>query len=132
HGRFRESYDQVWDCGPSAVTVLYDLVLQRNALIAVPFPVPSGIRDNAMIDMLFTVCYTSPVQAAHAADYARAGLGLTFRPHERMHSVTDPATNKIIVSKIDVQKESKRVAKLVAQGMRLSTHPVSRSGWRRD
>lgn len=132
YGRLRESYADVWDCGQSAVTVEYNLLLKRNQLIAVQFPVPAGIRSDAMLDIIFTVCYTSRVQPAHAADYARAGLDMTFRPHDRMFCISDPATKKVLIPKIDVQSESAMVVKLLATGARLSEHPVSRSGWRRS
>ena len=132
YGRLRESYAEVWDCGPSTVTVAYDLSLHRNQIVAVLFPVPDGIRSDAMLDIVFTVCYTSAVQPAHAADYTRAGLELTFRPHDRIYSVTNPATKKFVRPKIDVQAEAAQVANYLAMGYMVSQHPVSRSGWRRS
>jgi hypothetical protein len=121
----------VWDCGPFTATVVYDLTLRRNELVGILFPVPDGVPSSVMLGIDFTVCYTSAVQPAHAADYTRAGLELTFRPHDRIHSVSDPKKKEIVVQKIDVQRESAKLAKLLAAGMKLSEHPLSRSGGRR-
>ena len=57
---------------------------------------------------------------------------MTFRPHDRIHSVSDSETGKVLVAKIDVQKESAKVAKLLAAGKKLSEHPVSRPRPRRS
>lgn len=134
HGRFRESYAGVWDCGPNSVTALYDLSLVRNQVVAIPFPMPTGVRDDAEIRVVWTVCYSSVVQAQHASEYTCAGLELTFRPHDRIYTLSDVSTAaRKKIKDFDIERDSEELAAYFASGqVQLSRHPVSMGGWRRS
>lgn len=133
HGRLRESYRDIWDCGPNAVTALYDLTLRKGTLRALPLPMPSGVRDDAEVRIVFTVCYTSAVQAQHAPDYTRAGVHLTFRPHDQMFGASDVAVRPHKrLGDFHIERDRDALADLGRRhSLKLSDHPLPKSGWRR-
>jgi hypothetical protein len=134
HGRLRETYQAIWDCGPNSVTLLYDVEMQKGRLLALPLPVPLGVRPDAEIRVVFTVCYSSAVQAQHAADYTRAGLDITFRPHDQIFTVSDVSTTPPRrIRTFHLEEDRDALAELArTRQVKLSAHPVAKSGWRRS
>jgi hypothetical protein len=134
YGRLRETYADVWDCGPNAITVLYDVEMRKGELLALPLPMPGGIRPDAEVRIVFTVCYSSEVQAQHASDYTRSGLDITFRPHDQMFTAYDASTKPLKrIGTFHVERDQDALAEIAkTRPIKMSAHPLAKSGWRRS
>jgi hypothetical protein len=135
YGRLRESYDGVWSGGQHDVTLLYEVDMARHGLIALPAPYPVGVPDDVMVDLKYTICYTSQVQLGYAAEYTRAGLITTFRPHARKYALYATGTKKPVVLEkaVDIVADKQRIIRTYGRsGTKIGGHPLSHSGTTRQ
>jgi len=131
YGRMRESYNNVWECPPNEVTVLYQDSLKRGQTTAMRFPVPtSGIEPEAEIEIIWTLCYMSVVHPGDTADYTLSGFETRFRPHQRRRNLYNE--NKELVKEVDALLEEEFVRTYLAtHSGTLSPNPVAHPGWGR-
>jgi len=130
YGRLRESYDEIWECAPNEVSVVYQDTLGRGERTAMRLPFPEGLDPEMEIRIAWTLGYLSRVEPAHAADYTCSGFEVTFRPHENMRSIFHPVT-KAPVTKLDIVRDADLVQELLATGEgAYNDVPPAHSGWR--
>jgi len=131
YGRLPEDYERALECEPNEVTLLYQDTLNRGEVAAYYLPAPASVAEGDSIEVLWTVCYMSPIDPSSAADYTEAGLDITFRPHERIHHLYD-ATNRKLLGEVDILRDKATFEKQYQAGsVILSDLPVADSGWRR-
>jgi hypothetical protein len=132
HGRFLESYSNIWQCGPNEVTVLYEDSLARGEPVGVSIPLPEGIDPNAELQLTWTIGYQTRIHPSDSAEYTRSGVELVFRPHARRVTVYDAKTDENLgVFDLDADQES--LAALASkQGLSIGTAAVADSRWRKQ
>jgi hypothetical protein len=131
YGRFPENYAAALECLPNEITVLYQDTIKRGQVSAYYLPAPDNISEYEWVELIWTICYMSPVDPSSAADYTEAGLDITFRPHENTHHLYD-AASKESLGEVDVVKQKSSFEKDYQAGkVFLSELPVADSGWRR-
>ena len=126
YGRIPERYDDLFDCPPNEVTVLFRDSLSRDEVASFEVPFPQGIEPGARVRIRWTVAFTAPVDPTDAVDYTLAGIETVFRPHARTYSFTNPNTSARPVT-LDSEQDIDRILELVEEGWQPSAHPVSHS-----
>lgn len=76
-------------CPDGSVRVLYQGHLDPSKVIRTEVPLPLGELDG-MVEIAATFCYLCQTDPHTPGDYTRAGLGITFRPHQ--HRFPKPAS----------------------------------------
>lgn len=72
-------------CDDDTIRIVYQGTISPARYIRIPVPVPSGeLTGNVSIKA--TLCYKTPTDPHHPGNYTRAGLELTFRPHDQKFS----------------------------------------------
>lgn len=79
-GRVPTDLGQIITCAPGEARVLYQGELRAGKYLRAPIPLPPGLAG--MVSIRATFCYASHVDPQDAAAYTKAGLRVTFRPHE--------------------------------------------------
>jgi hypothetical protein len=79
-GRVPTDLGQIITCGPGEARVLYQGELRAGKFLRAPIPLPPDLAGKVSIRATF--CYASHVDPQDAAAYTKAGLQVTFRPHE--------------------------------------------------
>jgi Subtilase family len=79
-GRVPTDLGQIITCAPGEARVLYQGELRAGKFLRAPIPLPTGLAG--MVSIRATFCYASHVDPQDAAAYTKAGLLVTFRPHE--------------------------------------------------
>ncbi|MHB9130004.1 MAG: S8 family peptidase [Armatimonadota bacterium] len=80
-GRIPDSIDEMVLCGPGTVRIMYTGDLSAGQWLRVPIPVPA-VQIQGKVTIRATMCFFSPVDPRHPANYTQSGLEITFRPHE--------------------------------------------------
>lgn len=124
YGRIPERLDELFECPPHRVTVVYQDVLQRDELVAFEIPFADGIASDERIQLKWTLAFPAPVDPTDAVDYTLAGVETVFRPHSRIHSLSKPGTSQRSIV-LNIDDEYDRVMDLLDEGYQPSTHPVS-------
>lgn len=132
HGRFKEDYAPVWECPADTVTLLYHDRLQRGEQVAMYLPVPEGIPADALVQIEWTLCYTSAVDPTDTADYTRSGIEVYFRPHYRRRSLFNTKTKKQILEVVDFEHDEAKIVEILrTQPAKWSDSPLADQGWQK-
>ncbi len=84
-GRVARNLDDIVLCDDDTVRVVFQGEISPAKYIRAPIPVPNApLTGNVSIKA--TVCYKSQTDPHHPGNYTRAGLELTFRPHDEKYS----------------------------------------------
>jgi hypothetical protein len=79
-GKLPDGIDDLVECPPGVIRVVYQGELTASKYLRAPVPLPSG-DIKGRVSITATCCYATEVDAAHASNYTRSGLEITFRPH---------------------------------------------------
>jgi Subtilase family len=79
-GRVPSDLSDLITCEPGEARVLYQGELRAGKFLRAPIPLPPDL--TGMVSIRATFCYASHVDPQDAAAYTKAGLQVTFRPHE--------------------------------------------------
>ena len=80
-GRCAQELDAIVLCDDNEVCVVYQDEISPKNHIRVPIPIPANGMDGK-VTLKATICYKSQIDPHHPGNYTRAGLEVTFRPHE--------------------------------------------------
>lgn len=80
-GRVPEDINEIITCGNGVARIIYQGVLKPGKFLRAPVPLPNG-ELKGKVKITATFCYASPTDAQDACAYTKAGLEITFRPHE--------------------------------------------------
>ena len=84
YGRFPLSFDEVLDCEPGAISLVYQDTIERNEILAYDVPIPHGA--TGALTVTITLAVTSPVELSQVTEYTRSSVDLTMRPNaHRVH-----------------------------------------------
>ncbi|MDE0410889.1 MAG: S8 family peptidase [Gammaproteobacteria bacterium] len=84
-GRVARSLDDIVLCHDDTVRIVYQGEISPAKYVRAAIPVPAGpLHGNVSIRA--TICYKSQTDPHHPGNYTRAGLEVTFRPHDRKFS----------------------------------------------
>jgi hypothetical protein len=85
-GRIATDLFEVITCPDGVARIIFQGELLAGKYLRAPIPLPkSGVNGDIRISATF--CYASPVDPQDAATYTKAGLEITFRPHEDQKTV---------------------------------------------
>lgn len=70
--------------------IVYQGEISPAKYIRAAIPVPTGALQG-MVDLRATICYKSQIDPHHPGNYTRAGLEVTFRPHDQRFSRSSQA-----------------------------------------
>jgi hypothetical protein len=76
-------------CPDGSVRVLYQGHLDPSKVIRTEVPLPPGELEG-MVEIAATFCYLCQTDPHTPGDYTRAGLGITFRPHQQKFPKPSP------------------------------------------
>jgi hypothetical protein len=80
-GRVAQNIEEIVVCDDNSVRVIYQGDISPTKYVRAPIPLPDGgITGNAEITA--TLCYKCFTDPHHPGNYTRAGLEVTFRPHD--------------------------------------------------
>lgn len=80
-GKIPEDLASIITSPDGVARIVYQGELKPGKYLRAPLPLPSnGINGNVVISATF--CYASPTDPQDSASYTKAGLEVTFRPHE--------------------------------------------------
>jgi len=80
-GRFPEDVETVLLSTDNVATIIYQGSIESDNRIRARIPLPDGLT-NGHVYIKATFCFTSAIDPAHAINYTRSGLGITFRPRQ--------------------------------------------------
>ena len=80
-GRAARSLDDIVLCDDDTVRVVYQGEISPAKYVRAAIPVPSTPL-NGFVLIKATICYKSQTDPHHPSNYTRAGLEVTFRPHD--------------------------------------------------
>lgn len=81
-------------CPEGSVRVLYQGHLDPSKVIRTEVPLPFGDLEG-MIEIAATFCFLCQTDPHTPGDYTRAGLGITFRPHQSRFPKPSPPKYKV-------------------------------------
>ncbi|WP_439901431.1 S8 family peptidase [Microbacterium azadirachtae] len=82
-GRIPPHLEDVMVCGDGEVRVIYQGVLNPSKYLRARIPLPPAqLQGNVTIHATFT--YATETDPEDPGNYSRAGLGVTFRPHDQI------------------------------------------------
>lgn len=76
-----EDINQLITCGDGVARIIYQGELRPGKYLRAKVPLPKDSLTGK-INLRATFCYASPVDPQDAAAYTKAGLEITFRPHQ--------------------------------------------------
>lgn len=76
-------------CPDGSVRVMYQGHLDPSKVVRLEVPLPAG-QLSGMVDIKATFCYLCQTDPHTPGDYTRAGLGITFRPHQQKYPKPQP------------------------------------------
>lgn len=80
-GRVAQTLEDIVVCGDDTIRVIYQGDISPTKYIRAPIPLPEGrIAGNA--EIIATLSYKCLTDPHHPGNYTRAGLDVTFRPHD--------------------------------------------------
>ena len=126
YGAFQEDVDALLTSPPESVTVLYEDVLRRDRMTVYRVPIPAGLAPDTRLTLRWTLCFTSPVNPRHPAEYTAAACHTTFRPHRHMYEFRDKTTGKITVVDVRDRKKVVRLEKTAKQSQAPESWPSTR------
>jgi len=104
--------DDLITCPDGVARILYQGSLMPGKFLRAPVPLP-GHALEGFITLRATFCYASPVDPQDSSCYTKAGLAITFRPHEDKKAAEgqQPKTNSFFPS-IEYRTEEEQRADL--------------------
>jgi hypothetical protein len=105
------------------VRLLYEDVIARDETVALPLPVPDGLPAG-YVELTVTVVVTADVDIGGEVGYARQGIEVQFRPHAQRYELLWPDGR---TEPLDLANPRPDLAALLAQGVRQTTQPTTRS-----
>lgn len=123
YGRQPLSYDEILECAPHEVHVLYVDQIERGELLGYQVPV----ADPATMDIKLniTLAYASPVDPTQPTEYTSASLELVFRPHHRLYSLSPPKNVSEKNRILDIG--GSEAAALLSEGWTQGQEPVTKT-----
>lgn len=122
YGRFPDEIVPLLTCAPNEVTLLYQDTASRGDTFALPLPVPRGLQSEVSVEIRFTLCYTSPVDAADVAGYTQAGFEWRVRPHAYRYNLIDRDTRERL-GVVDAWSEADVPESVDGRPVRLARRP---------
>jgi len=92
-GMVPDDLSEITVCPDDSVRVLYQGVLDPSKVIRTEIPLPPGDLKG-MVEIVATFCYLCQTDPHTPGDYTRAGLGITFRPHQNKFPKPSPPLYK--------------------------------------
>lgn len=87
-GRVARDLESIVVCDDDTIRVVYQGTISPAKYIRAPIPMPPGtMSGNAEITA--TICYKCRTDPHHPGNYTRAGLEISFRPHDQKFSRAD-------------------------------------------
>lgn len=80
-GRIPIDVADIITCGDGVARIIYQGEFSPGKFLRAPVPLPVGDLTG-MVTLTATFCYASPVNPENASEYTKAGLGISFRPHQ--------------------------------------------------
>lgn len=80
-GRVPEDLNEIVTCPNATARIIFQGMLKPGKFLRAPVPLPLATIPGKVY-LGATFCYASPVDPQDAAAYTKAGLSITFRPHE--------------------------------------------------
>ena len=80
-GRVARSLQDIVLCDDNTIRVVYQGKISPARYIRAPIPVPAGTIPGK-VSITSTLCFITEVDPHHPGNYTRAGLEVTFRPHD--------------------------------------------------
>jgi len=80
-GRLSDDINQIVTCHDGMARIVYQGSLRPGKYLRAPVPLPPYMLDGK-VQITATFCYASSVDPQDSCAYTRAGLEITFRPHE--------------------------------------------------
>ena len=80
-GRVARNLDDIVLCDDDTVRVVYQGEISPAKYIRAAIPVPTG-QLQGLVLIRATICYKTQTDPHHPGNYTRAGLEVTFRPHD--------------------------------------------------
>ena len=84
-GRVARTLDDLVLCDDDTVRVVYQGEISPAKYIRASIPIPSGSIPG-LVSISSTICFQPQTDPHHPGNYTRAGLDVTFRPHDRKFS----------------------------------------------
>lgn len=78
-GRFVENPNDLLECSPDSVTVIYQGQLAKGEYLRVPVPFPDAALTG-QLEIKATLNIQAPTDPEHVVNYTRAGIQVSFRP----------------------------------------------------
>lgn len=94
-GMVPDDLSEITVCPEGSVRVLYQGILDPSKVIRTEIPLPPG-ELKGMVEIAATFCYLCQTDPHTPGDYTRAGLGITFRPHQKKFPKPQPPLYKPI------------------------------------
>lgn len=80
-GRVARSLDDIVMCDDDTIRVIYQGKISPAKYLRAAIPLPDGTLKG-YVEITGTLCYKSLTDPHHPGNYTRAGLEVTFRPHD--------------------------------------------------
>jgi hypothetical protein len=80
-GRVPSDLNQIITCHDGMARIIYQGSLYPRKFLRAPIPLPPYTMQGD-VRLTATFCYSTKVDPQDSSSYTRAGLGITFRPHE--------------------------------------------------
>ena len=80
-GRVAATLDDILVCDDDTIRVVYQGTISPARYIRAPVPLPTGAIPGK-VRIAATLCYATAVDPHHPGNYTRAGLEVSFRPHD--------------------------------------------------
>jgi hypothetical protein len=80
-GRVPSDLNQLITCHDGVARIIYQGVLNPGKFLRAPVPLPPYEMEGK-VRLTATFCYSTHVDPQNSSLYTKAGLGVTFRPHE--------------------------------------------------
>lgn len=84
-GRLARHLDDIVLCEDDTIRVVYQGEISPSKYIRAAIPMPSE-ELSGIVSMTATLCYKTQTDPHHPGNYTRAGLEITFRPHDSKFS----------------------------------------------
>lgn len=111
-GRVPRNINDIIMCGDGVARIIYQGELRPSKFLRAPIPLPP-LELPGNVQLRATFCYSSPVDVQDAGAYTKAGLSITFRPHQNRKKIADgniakEASTKPFFSSADYRTEKEQ------------------------
>ncbi len=129
HGIVSPSVDDILRCRANEVTIIFQGDLLPTKQVRLPVMLPKGISVTGNVEIRWTIAGLPPVCPNHPSDYTACCIEDTFYPNSEVYSFTrlgKSGSEKSV--RLHLQHEASEVKRLLSEGWRKATMPVSASG----